>query len=80
VNTLIATLARLAVGRRQIFQPMASRYRFRKVVHCPDFDEPAEILVDRSSGFRFRLKKQALSIRDCSLWPKGKGCTQRCEK
>ena len=78
VNRLIATLGWLVIPRCYVFPPMASRYRCKRVVHCPDFDEPAEILVDRSPGSTLKPKKKPLSIRNCSLWPKGKGCTQSC--
>jgi hypothetical protein len=80
VNALVMNLGRLANIRSYVFQPMATRYRSRKVVHCPDFDEPAEILVDRSRVSALEPKKKTFSIRRCSLWPRGKGCTQSCEK
>lgn len=59
-----------------VFLPMAKRHRFKKVVHCPEADQPAEILVDTTPWYRFR--KMAATIRNCSLWPKRKGCTQSC--
>jgi hypothetical protein len=80
VNALIINLGRLAIRYSHVFQPMSARYRSRKVVRCPEFDEPAEILVDRSRRAALDPKKRTFSIRDCSLWPKGKGCTQSCEK
>lgn len=68
-----------AIGGLFVFLPMASRYRYKKVVKCPETDQPAEILVDASpmpssSGSR----KKPFTIRKCSLWPKRKGCTQNC--
>ncbi len=80
MNTLFATLARLAIGRSYVFLPMGSRYRTKKVVRCPEFDQPAEILVDAAHGSPLKPKKKLLSIRNCSLWPKRRGCTQSCEK
>jgi hypothetical protein len=80
VNTLFSTLAWLATGRRYVFMPMASRFHIKKVVKCPEFDQPAEILVDRAPGATSKPKKKLFSIRNCSLWPKKKGCTQTCEK
>lgn len=59
-----------------VFLPMASRYRYKKVVKCPETDQPAEILVDASLSSRSR--KKPLTIRNCSLWPKKKGCTENC--
>jgi len=59
-----------------VFLPMAKRQRSKKVVQCPETDQPAEILVDNFLWYRFR--KTGVAIRNCSLWPKRKGCTQTC--
>ena len=80
MNTLFSIFARLAMGRCYVFMPMASRFHIKKVVKCPESDQPAEILVDRTPGSTSRPKKKLFSIRNCSLWPKRKGCTQTCEK
>jgi hypothetical protein len=50
------------------------------VVRCPEFDQPAEILVDATPSVSSKSRKKRFSIRNCSLWPKKKGCTQSCEK
>jgi hypothetical protein len=60
--------------------PMGKLFRSKKVVKCPETGEAAEILVDTSPGARLKPKKKRFSIRNCSLWPKRKGCTQTCEK
>jgi hypothetical protein len=62
--------------RMMVFLPMAKRHRNKKVVRCPETDQPAEILVDSSPWYRFRQIR--VTIRNCSLWPKRKGCTQSC--
>ena len=80
MNTLFSTLASLATGRRFVFMPMAGRFHIKKVVKCPECDQPAEILVDRAPGSTSKPKKKQFSIRNCSLWPKRKGCMQTCEK
>ena len=80
MNTLFSTLAWLATGRSFVFMPMAGRFHIKKVVKCPESDQPAEILVDRAPGSASKPKKKLFSIRNCSLWPKRKGCTQTCEK
>jgi hypothetical protein len=79
MNTLWS-IARFAPGRLYIFRPMASRFRYKKTVRCPESDQPAEILVDASPGSPLKPKKKLFSIRNCSLWPKKKGCTQDCLK
>ena len=80
VNAFLSALARPALGRCYVFMPMASRYRLRKVVKCPEFDQPAEILVESIPSPSSKPKKKLFSIRNCSLWPKTKGCTQSCER
>ena len=80
MNTLLSLVARLAMGRCYVFMPMASRFHIKKVVKCPESDQPAEILVERAPGSTSKPKKKLFSIRNCSLWPKRKGCTQTCEK
>jgi hypothetical protein len=80
MNSLLSMVARLASGRCYVFMPMASHFHIKKVVKCPESDQPAEILVDRAPGSTSKPKKKLFSIRNCSLWPKRKGCTQTCEK
>ena len=78
MDAVLMIVAMLAVGGLFVFFPMASRYLYKRVVKCPETDEPAEILVDASPRFSSRSKKRPLAIRNCSLWPKRKGCTQNC--
>ena len=80
MNTLWSMIEKLAPGRLYVFRPMASRYRYKKIVKCPESDQPAEILVDASPGSPSKPKKKLFSIRNCSLWPKKKGCTEGCVK
>jgi len=68
----------LAIGGLFVFLPMASRHRYRRIVKCPETDEPAEILIDASYVPSSRPRKKPWSIRGCSLWPKRKGCTETC--
>lgn len=80
MNILLKMLASLALGRFYVFQPMASRYRSKKIVKCPETDQPAEIFVDASPSTSSRARRKSLSIRNCSLWPARKGCTRGCLK
>lgn len=73
MNAFIKALTR-AIGRVYVFQPMATRYRLKKIVNCPETDQAAEILFDAYPS------KQPSSIRNCSLWPNRRGCTQICLK
>lgn len=70
----------LAIAGLFVFLPMAKRYRSRKIVTCPETGQPAEILIDAAHAPALRRKKRSLTIRNCSLWPKRKGCTRNCLK
>jgi len=61
-----------------VFRPMRSRYRYRKIVKCLETAGSAEILIDAYPAGAHKGKRPA--VRDCSLWPKRKGCTQSCLK
>lgn len=80
MNTLFLMLARAASGRSYVFMPMGKLFRSKKVVKCPEFDQPAEILVDTTPSPTAKPKRNAFSIRNCSLWPKRKSCMRNCEK
>ena len=63
-----------------IFLPLLAkthtRYRYRKIVSCPETHRDTEVLLEAvSSNGRVRVK-----VRDCTLWPEKKGCAQRCVK
>jgi hypothetical protein len=77
MNTLFMMIARMALAQH-VFRPMASHYRIKKIVNCPETEQPAEILVDTSPSATSKLKKKPAAIRNCSLWPARKGCTQSC--
>jgi hypothetical protein len=80
MNALFSMLARIAIGKQYVFTPMGKLFRSKKVVICPESGQPAEILVDATPSPSAKAKKKLFSIRNCSLWPKRKGCTQSCEK
>ena len=80
MNSLFSTIARLTIGRQYVFMPMGKLFRSKKVVKCPESDQPAEILVDTNPSPSSKPGKKLFSIRNCSLWPKRKGCTESCEK
>lgn len=77
MDALLTALARLALGRFYVFQPMAKRYRLKKVVRCPETDQAAEILLNAYPSTTSKGGKKP-SIRNCSLWPSRRGCTQSC--
>jgi len=80
MNVLFSTLVRTALGKSYVFMPMGKLFRSKKIVRCPEADQPAEILVDTYPSPSSKPRKKLFSIRSCSLWPKRKGCTQSCER
>jgi hypothetical protein len=80
MHALFSTLARIATGKNYVFMPMGKLFRSKKVVHCPETEQPAKILIDATPSPSGKAKKKPFSIRNCSLWPKSKGCTRSCEK
>ncbi len=77
MDALLTALARLARGQFHVFQPMARRYRLNKIVRCPETDQAAEVLLNTYPSATSKAKRK-LSIRNCSLWPNRRGCTQSC--
>jgi hypothetical protein len=76
MDALLTALARLARGQ-YVFQPMARRYRSKKIVRCPETDQAAEILLNAYPSIMSKARNKP-SIRNCSLWPSRRGCTQSC--
>jgi len=56
-----------------------SKYRGRRVITCPENQQPAGVTVDAGhaalSGLDFRPE---LRLSDCSRWPERAGCGQAC--
>ena len=77
MNAFLTALVGLGFQRFYVFQPMAGHYRLKKVVKCPETDQAAEILLNTYPSAMSGTKKKP-SIRNCSLWPSRRGCTQIC--
>lgn len=55
------------------------RYHKKRVLKCPEAMTLARVEIDaRRAAFSSALGKPLLRVRDCSLWPKRKGCRERC--
>lgn len=66
-----------------VFFPVAlhawQRYRHRRAVTCPQTNGVAEIGLDaRHAAWTSIFGKTRLRIKECSLWPKRKGCPENC--
>jgi hypothetical protein len=86
VNTLMLTiLGVITIGFLFVVVPvvMITFYRFRKgqIVNCPETHTPAEVQLDaRRAAFTSAFHKPLLAVKQCSLWPKKKGCEEACVK
>jgi hypothetical protein len=62
----------------RFFPALASRFRYRKIVQCPETAAIARIVIDASPTSAPKFEKKRLIVRNCSLWPKRKGCAEDC--
>lgn len=57
------------------------RYRYRKVVTCPEARTLAEVTLQaRRAALTSIFKKPVIHVKSCSLWPRRKGCGEACAK
>ncbi|HWP60233.1 MAG TPA: hypothetical protein VNL14_20230 [Candidatus Acidoferrales bacterium] len=55
------------------------RYRPTRVVTCPETGGPAEIeTLALRAAFQSLVGTPRLRVKNCTLWPKKKGCGQAC--
>lgn len=79
----LTVVAIVGLAMIYVFFPVAAhtfqRYRKKRVLTCPEETTLAEVNVDaRHAAFSSTLGKPILRVRDCSLWPKRRGCPERC--
>jgi len=86
MNTpLVLIAAIVAFGLLSVVAPVAidayRRYRFRKVITCPETHGLAETtLKGHLAALGAAFGKPALRVKSCSLWPKRQGCDEKCVK
>jgi hypothetical protein len=57
------------------------RYRKKRVLRCPETKTLAEVDIDAPrAAFSSAFGKPLLKVKNCSLWPKRKGCDEECLK
>ncbi len=84
-NPLILIAAIVALGLFYNVLPFTldvyKRFRYRKVVTCPDTHGLAEVRLNAWWASLTRLfRKPALRAKSCTLWPRKAGCTEGCVK
>ena len=55
------------------------RYRSRKFITCPQTHGVAEVTLNAGLvALGAAIGRPAIRVRSCSLWPKRKGCDEKC--
>ncbi len=55
------------------------RYRHKRVLKCPETGELAEVDIRAGqAAFLSLLGEPHLRVKNCTLWPKKKGCGEGC--
>jgi hypothetical protein len=74
--TLFAAIGALAGVFLPLLSGTGQKYRYRKMVRCPDTKKSAEVYIVASREVLSSLT--AIKAKACSLWPQRKRCAQRC--
>ena len=80
---LMTVAAILALAAVFVLLPVIAhtfqRYRKKKVLKCPETGELAEVDIDASrAAFYSAFGEPLLRAKNCTLWPKRKGCSEDC--
>ncbi len=79
----IVIIAILALAALYVLLPrvtdILARYRRAWVLSCPETGAKAELGIDASrAAFTSAFGRPRLRAKQCSLWPKRKGCAEGC--
>ena len=82
-RVLLFITGTVLLGSVYVVAPVLSdnyrRYRGRKTVICPEIGQLAELeLKAKRASLLTTLGTRWLRVRRCSLWPRNKGCAQKC--
>lgn len=86
MNTPLITVAAIVVlASLYVLLPVVlhtfQRYRHKRVLQCPETKGMAEVDVDAErAAFSSAFGRPQLRVKDCSIWPKRRGCAQGCLK
>ncbi len=86
MKTALITIAMVvALGGLYVLLPLVvhtfQRYRNKRVMTCPETEGLAEVDIDsRRAAFSSAFGRPLLKIKNCTLWPKKKGCDEDCIK
>ncbi len=86
MKTALITIAMVvALGGLYVLLPLVihtfQRYRNKRVMTCPETEGLAEVDIDsRRAALTSAIGRPLLRIKNCTLWPKRKGCDEECIK
>ncbi len=86
MKTALITIAMVvALGGLYVLLPLMihtfQRYRNKRVLTCPETEGLAEVDIDsRRAAFSSAFGRPLLKIKNCTLWPKKRGCDEDCIK
>ena len=62
-----------------VFIDAYRQYRYRKVITCPQTQGLAEVILDSGrAALGAAGGRPVIRVKNCSLWPKRKGCDEKC--
>lgn len=62
-----------------VFIDAYRQYRYRKVITCPETHGLAEVNLNTGlAALGAAVGRPVIRVRSCSLWPKRKGCDEKC--
>ena len=86
MKTMLITIAMVvALGGLYVLLPLVintfQRYRNKRVKICPETGSLAEVDIDSCrAAFFSAFGRPLLRVKNCTLWPKKKGCGEDCLK
>lgn len=82
-NPLLLIAGIFAMGLGFVFAPVFidayRRYRYRKIIICPETHGIADVDLKAGLGaLGAAVGRPVIRVKGCSLWPKKKGCDEKC--
>ena len=82
-NPLLLIAGIFAIGLVFVFAPVFidayQKYRYRKVITCPETHGLAEVNLNTGlAALGTAVGRPVMRVRSCSLWPQRKGCDEKC--
>ena len=84
-TALLTFLAIIAVALLYVILPIVAdtfgRYRAKRMVHCPEENKPARVLIDATLAAMTAVPgPPKLRVDRCTFWPDRADCAQGCTR